>query len=300
MNIDPANPSDLNSLHALAASALTRDSFSIEQIAEKLFRNPCPQRFTYQTWIARDGDQVVGMMQMVHRPEDHRGWLGLFAVAGEFWRRGVATALWRHVEANFRDAGVTEVEALAIPGNYLLPGLDPGYTEGLCFLESQGFERFRDCANLIGVLDRPFDTRSDEDRLKSGGVTIRRAEVADDALLDAYFSEHFGLDWRMEVALALDNEPPGLHLALAGNRIIAFSAHSTQNREHGFFGPMGTAPEARGKGIGRVLLWRCLNDLRDAGHKTAVIPWVGPISFYFRHAGCRVDRVFWRYRKQLT
>jgi len=300
MNIDRANPSDLNSLHALAASAMTRDSFSIEQLEEKLFRNPCPQRYVYQTWIARDGDRIAGMMQEVHRPEDHRGWLGLFAVDSGFRRRGVATALWRRLEANFRDVGVTEVEALAIPGNYLLPGLDPGYTEGLCFLESQGFERFRDCANLIGVLDRPFDTRADEDRLKSGGVTIRRADDADAALLDAYFFEHFGPDWRMEVALAMDNDPPGLHIALADNRMIAFSAHSTQNREHGFFGPMGTAPEARGKGIGRVLLRRCLNDLRDAGHNTTVIPWVGPISFYAHHAGCRVDRVFWRYRKPLT
>jgi hypothetical protein len=59
---------------------------------------------------------------------------------------------------------------------------------------------------------------------------------------------------------------------------------------------MGTAPQAQGKSIGRVLLWRCLNDLRDAGHRTAVIPWVGPIGFYARHAGCQVDRVFWRYR----
>ena len=42
-----------------------------------------------------------------------------------------------------------------------------------------------------------------------------------------------------------------------------------------------------------------LNDMRDAGHRTAVIPWVGPIAFYQQWAGCRVDRVFWRYRLAL-
>lgn len=300
MKIEPTHPSDLQAIHALVTEVRTRDSVSVEQLAEKLFHNPCPRRYVYQSWVARDGDRMVGMMQMVRRPEDHRGWLGLFVVARESRQRGVATAIWRHLESAFRDADVTEVEALAIPGNYLLPGLDPGYTEALCFLESQGFERFRDCANMMAVLDHPFDTRADEDRLNSDGVTIRRAEAADEPLLDAFFSEHFGPDWRMEAALAMNNDPPGLHLALAENRIIAFSGHSSQNREHGFFGPMGTAPEARGKGIGRVLLWRCLNDLRDGGHRTAVIPWVGPISFYARHAGCRVERVFWRYRKQLT
>ena len=96
------------------------------------------------------------------------------------------------------------------------------------------------------------------------------------------------------------NDPPAMHLAVADGRIIAFSGHSSQNREWGFFGPMGTTPAARGKGVGQVLLRRCLNDLRDAGHTTAVIPWVGPIGFYSRYCNCRVDRVFWRYRKTLA
>jgi anti-anti-sigma regulatory factor len=60
---------------------------------------------------------------------------------------------------------------------------------------------------------------------------------------------------------------------------------------------MGTAPEAEGHGLGRVLLHRCLADLYAAGHGKAVIPWVGPISFYARHCGARVDRVFWRFRR---
>lgn len=153
---------------------------------------------------------------------------------------------------------------------------------------------------MTAELDHPFDTGADEDRLSPMGIAVRRAGPEDESLLDAFFARHFGADWLMETSLAMNNDPPGLHLALAENRVIAFSGHSSQNREFGFFGPMGTAPEARGKGIGRVLLRRCLNDLRDAGHKTSVIPWVGPISFYARHCGARVDRVFWRYRKQLT
>ena len=118
--------------------------------------------------------------------------------------------------------------------------------------------------------------------------------------MDAFFEENFGADWRFEVSLALENDPPGLHIALKDGRLIAFSAHSSQNREWGFFGPMGTVPAARGLGLGRVLLWHCLNDMRDAGHRTAVIPWVGPIAFYQQWAGCHVERVFWRYRLVLT
>ncbi len=57
---------------------------------------------------------------------------------------------------------------------------------------------------------------------------------------------------------------------------------------------MGTETDERDSGVGRVLLLSCLNDLFQAGHRTAIIPWVGPIAFYARHAGCTVQRVFWR------
>jgi len=123
---------------------------------------------------------------------------------------------------------------------------------------------------------------------------------ADRDRLDEFFAVDFGPDWGYEAGLALAADPPALHLALLEDRLIAFAAHSTQNREWGFFGPMGTTPAARGRGIGRVLLLRCLNDLLAAGHQTAVIPWVGPISFYQEHCGAVVERVFWRYRLRLA
>ena len=150
--------------------------------------------------------------------------------------------------------------------------------------------------NLIGDLSERFDTADEEQRLREAGIEVRRATPKDNTLLDAFFEKDFGAGWRLEVSLAMRNDPPALHLALRDDEIIAFSAHSTQNREWGFFGPMGTTPAARGLGLGRVLLWHCLNDMHDAGHPITVIPWVGPIAFYQQWAGCRVERVFWRYR----
>lgn len=293
--IRPAREDDLPVIYDLAKAALLLDSFSPALLEEKLFRNPHPDDYAWATYLAESEGRLVGFMQSVARPAAAKAWLGLFAVDARFRRRGIAAALSQRVKEGW-PAGIAEVEVLAIPGNYFAPGLDPRYTEALCFLERLGFERFKDCVNLRADLSRHFDTSVEEERLAGKDIEIRRARPDDDPLLDAFFAEHFGDDWRFEAGLGMYNEPPGLHLALRDGRIIAFSAHSTQNREWGFFGPMGTAPEARGLGIGRVLLWHCLNDLRDAGHPTSVIPWVGPITFYQRWAGCRVERVFWRYR----
>lgn len=300
IRIRPADRGDLPALHRLATAALTHDTFSADLLDEKLFLNPCPQRYTYHTLIAETATQPVGLMQWVVRPQDGRGWLGLFVVSATARRKGIATALWQRVRDKLRQAGVGAVEVLAIPGNYLTPGLDPRYTEALCFCQRCGFERFGDCVNLSVDLDRRLDTDDDQARLVAAGITVRRATAADSARLDAFFGADFGLDWCTEAGLALHHDPPALHLAIQSGRIIAFSAHSSQNREWGFFGPMGTTPAARGKGIGRVLLRRCLNDLRDLGHRSAVIPWVGPISFYAEHAAGCVARVFWRYRLELT
>jgi GNAT superfamily N-acetyltransferase len=293
--IRTARVDELPALYELAERSLVLDSFSQELLAEKLFEKRRPQEFSWQVYLAESRGRPVGFMQSVARAAAGKAWIGLFGVDTSVRRRGIATALFERARGEW-PAGIEEVEVLTIPGNYFVPGLDPRYTEAICFLERFGFERFKDCVNLTADLSQRYDTSAEHQRLASEGVDVRRARPDDQSLLDAFFAEHFGEDWRFEASLAMDNDPPTLHLALKDNRIIAFSAHSTQNHEWGFFGPMGTAPEARGLGIGRVLLWHCLNDMRDAGHPRSVIPWVGPIAFYQQWCGARVERVFWRYR----
>lgn len=291
-----ATGKDLGALHALASRCLPFDRFSPQLLAEKLLPSPGRPGWRTRTHVAVDGSTTIGFMQSIIRDEPAKCWVGMFAVAPERRRSGIAKRLFDGVSAGW-PAGA-ESEVLAVPGNYFHPGLDPRYTEALCFVESLGYSRFKDCANLIAPLDCEFDVAGEIARLAREGITIRRAASSDAALLGEFFQHDFGEDWKYEAGLGLANSPPSLHLAIERGAIIGFSAHSTQNREWGFFGPMGTTPAARGKGVGRAVLWLCLNDLRAAGHRAAVIPWVGPISFYHRWAGARVERVFWRYRRE--
>jgi mycothiol synthase len=294
-----ADPQMLPELYAVAERSLVHDRFSRDLLTEKLFHNPQPAVDRFEVFACVADGRVLGFMQSVMRLTEARGWIGLFATDARVRRQGVARGLLEHILAEQRQCGLATVEALAIPSNYFTPGLDPRYTAGLGLLERNGFERFGDCVNLRADLTADFPTRDDEQRLADAGVEVRRAGIADDGLLTAFFATEFGPSWLLEARLALRNDPPALHLALRDGRIIAFSGHSSQNREWGFFGPMGTLPETRGLGIGRVLLRRCLNDLRAAGHQRAVIPWVGPIAFYAHHVGAEVERVFWRYRRKL-
>ena len=291
--IDVATMDDLPALDALFARSLPDEPLPRRLLAEKLFD---PPRTTddVRVLIHRRGARVVAAMHGVSREDDRRGWIGLFAVDPESRRRGIATALLESHFERFREHGIADVEALAIPGNYAWPGVDPCWPGAVPFLERRGFVRSGDSRNLaVDLASAPLDHG---ERLSSD-VSISR--VADDVELRAvatFAEREFGGDWGGEVRRAGWRAPPGVFIARIRGDVVAFAAHSGLNREWGFFGPMGTLASCRGLGIGRALLVRCLRDLRDDGHAVAVIPWVGPVDFYARAVGARVAREFRRYR----
>jgi GNAT superfamily N-acetyltransferase len=141
-------------------------------------------------------------------------------------------------------------------------------------------------------------TDAAERRLAGEGVTIRRAEPADVPALTGFALANWGSGWAGEISHSVGRDRAGCHLALdADGQLLGFAAYGSSRPS--WFGPMGTTPAAQGRGIGAVLLRRCLADQRAAGHETAQIGWVGPMPFYSTAVGARVERVFFLYRKQL-
>jgi mycothiol synthase len=299
IKIVEASAADLEQLHPLVSEALEFDTFSSELLHQKLFFNPHPGRDAYHTLMARQDERLVGMMQHVVRADSGLAWLGLFAVVRRHRREQIARRLFEAALAVWKTKGLKIIEILTIPTNYLVPGLDPRYTPAICFVESVGFIHKGARVNLRALLDRSFDTVADEEELARQGIEIRRAHAGDWHLIERFFARQFGEGWLCETGMGMACQPPAVHLALRDGEIVAFAAHSTMNQEWGSFGPMGTSDAARGKGIGRVLMYRCMSDLQAAGFRSAVIPWVGPYRFYCGLLNCQIERVFWQYRMEL-
>ncbi len=300
LQIVEASPKDLEELHPFLSQALEYDSFSPDLLHQKLFFNPHPGRDVYHTLLARRSGRLIGAMQHVLRPDAGLAWLGLFAVEQDHRRQGVARKLFDAVIHAWKPKSVRGGELMTIPTNYLLPGIDPRYTPAVCFVESAGFVSKGPRANMRCLLDRDLATDKEEAALADEGIEIRRAQTGDWYLIEQFFARQFGEGWLCETGMGMANRPPTVHLAIRDREIIAFAAHSTMNQEWGNFGPMGTTEPCRGKGIGRVLLFRCMSDLRAAGFRSAVIPWVGPYRFYCRLLDCRIERVLWQYRLELN
>ncbi len=228
--------------------------------------------------------------------EGPRGYVKLLATAPEFARQGLATELLSRVERHFLAGGIPEVRFGESAPNYLTPGVDQRYSDSLRFLVHRGYEEVGRAVNMsVELADNP---RLDDllAERPPAGLEVRRAAPSDDKIIAEFLAQHWP-GWQTEVATALASDPATLFLTLQEGVLLGFSAYECNNIGASWFGPMGTAPEARGRGIGRLLLARCLQAMTQLGFTQATIPWVGPTEFYAQAVGAKVSREFVRVRK---
>jgi predicted N-acetyltransferase YhbS len=134
---------------------------------------------------------------------------------------------------------------------------------------------------LVRLYDLP-DTAALYAEVAAKGVTLRRARAFEKHTVAA-FARTFSEKWASEVEVALSRQPVACFIATKEKRILGFACYDTSMR--GFFGPTGVAEEARGMGLGKALLFKALEALRETGHAYAIIGGVGPREFYAKACG---------------
>jgi len=135
---------------------------------------------------------------------------------------------------------------------------------------------------LVRLYDLP-DSAELYEKVKSAGVTLRRARAFEKHTVAAFAREHFSAKWVSEVEVALTRQPITCFIATRDKKILGFACYDTTMR--GFFGPTGVSEEARGLGLGKALLFKALEGIRDLGHAYAIIGGVGPREFYEKACG---------------
>ncbi len=248
-----------------------------------------------------DEESPIGFIQGLirERKDEKTGYIKLLCVAPEYRRRGVASELLRKVEGSLSGLKVDKIRIYESYPNYFMPGVDPFYTEAVCFFERNGYKKFADTSNLLADLTRnDFSTNAEEKKLERENIICRRAAQSDKEKTLIWVGKKFE-GWIPEVTESFNADPVNLFITEVNGEVKAFSAHEVNNKGTGWFGPMGTDDSLRGKGIGGILLRKCLADMKRMGFQNAVIPWVGPIPFYMHYSGAKVSRVFWRYEKIL-
>lgn len=284
MRVAPLDRSHLALAELVLADACAFDR-ATEVAEEKLFEpGPTAPATAFGAW---DNDELVGVAAVSSK------WLRVIAVTPGARRKGAGEALLRACESHARGAGETRMRVLDQPGNYLAPGVDERNTYAIGWLERRGYTRGDTRENvLISVRDNPRVTaeRAVELARVAGtkGYEVRRAHADETALLDAVRLE-FGGAWPFELERALGHQPAGVHVATIDGSYCAFAAHDGNNRGLGWFGPTGTWPAHRGKGLGEAVLLACLVDVGH-DHPHCEVAWIGRWPFYDKVAGIASER----------
>ncbi len=299
MEIRELKKEDVGELLVLVNDGMKLDKFTFPLLEENTINDEdyAPEL----TLLAIDDNKMVGFIMGVirEREDGPMGYVKILCVDPEYRRKKVASELYGKIEIRFMEKGIKKIRVYEAWPNYYMPGIDPFYTEAICFFERNGYKKIGDTSNLkCELTGQDFSTYTEEDNLEAKEIKIIRASKEDYDRVMEWTAKNFA-PWKFEITSAFQNDPISLHIAIEKEEMIAFSAYEANNKGTGWFGPMGTTEAARGKGVGGILLKKCLADMKKAGFKKAIIPWVGPIPFYMHYANAKMDRVFWRYEKTL-
>lgn len=127
------------------------------------------------------------------------------------------------------------------------------------------------------------DSRDIFASLSQNGISVRRAMAPDRHKVVAFVKQEFSEAWASETEVAFARAPITCVIAARGRELIGFANHDATCAN--FFGPTGVLTSARGKGVGKALLFACLEDMRAQGFAYAIIGGVGPAEFYEKAVG---------------
>ncbi len=280
LHLRTLDPADIPAVLRLVRPELEELVLGEEDLRRNLFEDP--DACADLNLGAFEGGNLAGVACGVVRAET--GFIKLLVVEPARRREGLGGRLLTELELRLAQRGAARAQTDGAAPVYLLPGLPVRCAEGRRFLDGRGYREVEARASMTaGLKGLDLEAREKEVSLAAGGILVRRASERDANLIVGQIESLFSPEWAVEVGFSLRRAVPGTHIALAGDRLAGFASAGVWARNA--FGPMGTNPAHEGKGIGEVLLKRCLADLRDAGQDSALISWIGPEDFYRRKVG---------------
>ncbi len=278
MIIRPYRGDDEPALLALWATAMPYDALDAGGFRRRVLLDPNVGEESLL--VAADAGALLGFVLVIQRREPfgelglqpESAWITAFGVAPERRRRGLGTALFEQVEERLATAGVRSLSVSPYVPGYLVPGVDElRYAAAVEFLAARGYavtsRPISMDANLVTFDFTPYHQRAD--RLAAEGVRIEALSAATLPAFLRFAEAELPYDWLRSARELLARAPlEQVQVALADGRVIGYCQHEGEH-----FGPFGVSDGWRGRGVGTVLLARCLESMRKSGLHHAWVLW---------------------------
>ena len=140
--------------------------------------------------------------------------------------------------------------------------------------------------DMIVLLVQLPEVSETEEKLKKANIIFRQAIAPEKSIVMNWVRTNFSEYWANEVDVAFSNNPVTCFLCQRKNEILGFSCYESTGKN--FFGPTGTLETERNQGIGKVLLIKSLQGLKNLGYTYGIIGGVGPAAFYEKAVGAKI------------
>ena len=251
-------------------------------------------------FVAVSKNKIVGFLLSLSRRypyfdvgmEAGRGWITTFFVHPEFRRRGLCAEMLTRAEQFLRKQGAKEIHISDYTPNYFIPGIDvDAYADAHLFLTAQGYSKLQSVYSMgRSLVDFTIpDTMKERfAQLESSGFLTRVFEPRYILLLLEFLRENYPGDL-FRVALDRLRDDPAcdeILIALKDNKVIGFS-HFMGER----FGPFGIDNAYTGRGLGPMLYYSTVEQMRKKGKQNLWLAWTsGRAKDFYYKVGLRVLR----------
>ena len=254
-----------------------------DRVDEALFRTQVlldPNFHPGNVPVALVDGRVVGFVLCLTRQvpyflqgmDETEAWITAFGVHPDYRRKGIGSALFDTVINKLRAEQRRIVDISPYVPNYFVPGIDTrAYPETIRFLQDRmGFETLYHAISMGADLTDfqiPPQIQARIERAEAeDGLIIQPIEPADIPDLMPFLVEHFGWDWfRFAQSYLLEYFGDSPHricflIAREKGEVVGFCQQRNER-----YGPFGVRPDCRNRGIGRMLLFKCL-EMMSAKH----------------------------------
>lgn len=260
--------------------------------------------------VAVSGGEIVGFALAIERRvplfgadlEPQRGWITAWGVRPERQGEGIGRALLAAAEAFLASRGKERVAVSPYAPNYVWPGVDrEAYPRAYALLEAAGYRTLYVAAamdrSLVGFA-YPEDVRRLEEERRREGYAFRPLGPALLAELVAFAHQVFSPDWGRAVREAVVQGAAWDQILVATaptGRVVGFAMYGGYGGILERFGPFGVDPNERGKGLGKILLYKAMTAMASRGLHGVWFLWTGettPAGSLYLRAGFQVTRRF--------
>jgi mycothiol synthase len=289
---------DEHAVLALWNHCLPRDEISLNTFRRKIILD---SNFDARgCFVATSKKQIVGFLLGLYRRfpyfdiglESDRGWVTVFFVHPEMRRQGIASHMMEQAERFLAKEGVKEVHVSDYTPNYFLPGIDlDAYADAHEFLRDREYKKVESVYSMGRSLvdfSVPEGMAERFRQLEEAGFSAKVFEPRDTLLLLEFLRRNYPGDlYRVALDRLRENpECDEILVAMKDEKIVGFSHF---REEH--FGPFGIDEAYVGRGLGPMLYYNTVEQMRKKGRHNLWLAWTsGRAKDFYHKVGLKVFR----------